>query len=134
MITIGILSKRTGVHIETIRYYERTGILPIPERARNGRRIYAPADVRRVQLVRQARELGFEMKAVRVLLRLQERPEAPCADASAVTAELLAAVDRRIQQLSAVRDELAHMGRTCLNRRVANCRVIEGLLASSRSA
>ena len=133
MFPIGTLSQRTGVQVETIRYYERTGILPRPDRMPNGRRVYGPPDVHRLLMVRHAREFGFDMKAVRTLLQLHERPEAPCAEASALAADLLVAVDRQIKRLTAVRDDLAYMGRTCLNRRAANCRVIEGLLPSSRS-
>lgn len=67
---IGELSKQAGVNIETIRYYERIGLLPRPARLANGRRNYTSADARRLSFVRHARDLGFDLKAIRALLTL----------------------------------------------------------------
>ena len=64
MISIGTLSKQSGVHIETIRYYERVGVLPKALRAANGRRAYGRQDVERLAFIRHARDLGFELAAV----------------------------------------------------------------------
>ncbi|MFL0691653.1 MAG: MerR family transcriptional regulator [Agrobacterium tumefaciens] len=79
---IGDLSEKSGVNIETIRYYERIGVLPIPTRMSNGRRTYRDTDAQRLCFIRNARELGFDLAAVRVLLALQEQPEASCENAS----------------------------------------------------
>ena len=68
MMPIGTLSKQSGVHIETIRYYERAGVLPKARRAANGRRVFDQQDVRRLAFIRHARELGFELASVRALL------------------------------------------------------------------
>jgi MerR family transcriptional regulator, mercuric resistance operon regulatory protein len=70
LVTIGALSERTEVHIETIRYYERIGILPKPPRSAGGNRLYAEEYQRRLVFVRRARELGFSLEDVRALLRL----------------------------------------------------------------
>lgn len=72
---IGELSQHTDVNIETIRYYERVGVLPEPSRQSNGRRTYSDADVRRLGFIRHARELGFDLANVRALLALQEHPQ-----------------------------------------------------------
>ena len=72
-LTIGKLSALTGVNIETIRYYERTKVVPAPPRAANGRRVYRAADVRTLAFLRRARELGFSLNDVRALLRLGAR-------------------------------------------------------------
>lgn len=85
---IGDLSRQTGVNIETIRYYERIGVLPKPARQPNGRRTYSPADAERLGFIRHARELGFDLPSIRILLALQERPEASCEDASRIAQEL----------------------------------------------
>lgn len=129
MIPIGALSERAGVNIETIRYYERAGVLPKAERGDNGRRLYGDDDVRRLAFIRHARDLGFELKAVRELLTLQEQPERSCKTASNLAATQLAAVKSKIQHLTRLRDELARMVKSCNNGRVAECRVIEALAA-----
>jgi len=127
MIPIGTLSERAGVNIETIRYYERAGVLPKAERGENGRRIYGDDDVRRLAFIRHARELGFELKAVRELLKLQEQPERSCRTVSRLAATQLAAVESKIQRLMRLREELNRMVKSCKNGRVAECRVIEVL-------
>ena len=114
MIPIGTLS-------------ERAGVLPKAARGENGRRIYGDGDVRRVAFIRHARELGFELKAVRELLKLQEQPERSCKTASRLAATQLAAVESKIQRLTRLRDELEGMVKSCMNGRVADCRVIEAL-------
>lgn len=128
---IGSLSERSGVNIETIRYYERIGVLPSPQRAVNGRRAYSDADAQRLSFVRHARELGFDLRAVRALLALQEQPEASCVNASRLAKAELVAVEDRIERLLRLRDELRHMVAECDEGRVAQCRVIQSLAESN---
>ena len=127
MMSIGTLSRRTGVHIETIRYYERVGVLPKADRAANGRRTYCEADAGRVVFIRHARELGFDLKAARTLLALQESPEMPCKEADDLASTQLAAVESRLRRLTALRNELRRMAHRCKNERVADCRVIQAV-------
>ncbi len=127
MFTIGTLSKSTGVNIETIRYYERVGILPKPPRAASGRRMYDEDTVRRLAFIRHARDLGFGLTDVRALLALQDNPEVPCAEASHIAGDQLAAVEARIGRLEALRAELMRMVGACANGRAADCRVIGAL-------
>lgn len=124
---IGDLSRQAGVHIETIRYYERIGVLPKPARQSNGRRTYSPADAERLGFIRHARDLGFDLPSVRVLLALQEQPEASCEDASRIAQGQLEEVENRIARLLSLRDELARMVGDCHQGRVSECRVIEAL-------
>ncbi len=131
MMAIGTLSKRSGVHIETIRYYERAGVLPKAERAANGRRIYGEEDASRLAFIRHARDLGFELNSVRALLKLQEQPQMSCSAASALAATQLAIVERRLSRLTVLRDELERMVQSCGNGCVAECRVIEALAKQS---
>jgi len=126
-MSIGTLSKRSGVHIETIRYYERAGVLPKARRAANGRRIYGNEDAGRLGFIRHARELGFELVSVRALLALQEKPELSCKAASELASAQLAAVESRLSRLTVLRDELKRMVRACKNGRVVDCRVIDAL-------
>ncbi|KKX23790.1 MULTISPECIES: helix-turn-helix domain-containing protein [Hyphomicrobiales] len=129
---IGDLSRRTGVNIETIRYYERIGVLPKPARQSNGRRTYSPADAVRLGFIRHARDLGFDLTSVRVLLALQEQPEVSCDDASLIAQDQLEAVESRIARLLKLRDELRRMISECGRGRVAECRVIEALTTPAK--
>ena len=128
---IGDLSRLAGVNIETIRYYERIGVLPVPARQENGRRSYTEVDARRLGFVRHARELGFDLAAVRALLALQEQPQASCEDASRIAQAQLAEVESRIARLLNLRKELSRMVKECGRGVVAECRVIEALAAGS---
>ena len=127
---IGDLSHKTGVHIETIRYYERIGVLPKAARGSNGRRTYGLLDADRLGFIRHARELGFDLGSIRVLLALQEHPEASCEDASRIAAEQLAAVESRIARLLNLRGELTRMVSECRRGVVSECRVIEALASN----
>ena len=73
MITIGILSERSGVKVETIRYYERIGLIPVPMRTEGRHRLYGGDDIKRVTFIRRSRELGFSLDDIRSLLALAER-------------------------------------------------------------
>ncbi len=132
MLAIGGLSKRTGVNIETIRYYERVGLLPKASRAENGRRFYDEADVRRLAFIRHAREFGFGLPAVRSLLALQDSPDMSCEAASDLARTQLVDVEQRIARLSALKAELARMIEACDGGCVSECRVVEALATGSR--
>jgi DNA-binding transcriptional MerR regulator len=126
-LPIGALARETGVKVPTIRFYEAIGLLPVPDRATNGRRIYGPDAVRRLKFIRHARELGFEVGAIRQLLELADQPEMPCRDVDAVAHAHLADIDSRIARLSALRAEVQRMLNQCSRSRIADCRVIEVL-------
>lgn len=128
MKTIGSLSQATGVNIETIRYYERVGLLAPPARSAAGRRQYAANDERKLIFIRHARELGFGMLTIRKMLELLRHPEAPCAGMTHIVKEQLAAVDERIARLNALRKELGAMVGGCsTGNRVAECQIIESI-------
>lgn len=113
MHTIGFLSAHTGVEIETIRYYERVGVLPKPRRTLNGRRTYGEQDLGRLVFIRRARALGFELSTIRALMALQDRPDAPCEGVSDLARAHRADVEHRIGQLVALRDERTRMIDAC---------------------
>ena len=125
MFSIGDLSRHTGVKVPTIRYYEEIGLLPSPPRTEGNRRQYDGDDLRRLAFIRHARELGFEIEAIRTLLRLQDDRDQSCAAADAIASERLVDVEQRIASLLALKAELQRMVEGCAHGNVAQCRVIE---------
>lgn len=125
-LTIGDLSRQTGVKIPTIRYYEQIGLLPSPIRTEGQQRRYGPAEARRLNFIRHARELGFEVDAIRQLLGLASHPDRSCGEAHEITKAHLAEVNDKIARLTALRDELQNMV-ACDNGKVSECRIIEVL-------
>lgn len=124
---IGEVARRTGVKEPTIRYYESIGLLPAPPRSEGNRRVYDEDDLGRLAFIRHARELGFEVEAIRTLLALQDDPDQPCSAADSIARARLAEVDRRIEKLTALRGELQRMVDHCATGRISDCRVIETL-------
>lgn len=125
-LAIGDLSRQAQVKIPTIRYYEQIGLLPTPTRTQGQQRRYGPAEVRRLNFIRHARELGFEVDAIRQLLGLADDPTRCCGEAHEITKAHLDEVKDKIARLTALRDELESMV-ACDNRLVSECRIIEVL-------
>ena len=124
-LPIGEAARKSGVKVPTIRYYEQIGLLPKPPRTEGNRRLYEPADLRRLAFIRHARELGFEIVAIRALLTLQDHPDQSCAAADEIARARLGDVEERMTSLSALKAELERMVAECAHGRVAECRVIE---------
>lgn len=128
MFGIGDVARLSGIKIPTIRFYEAEGLLPAPARAENGRRLYGAEDVRRLAFIRRARGLGFELDDIRSLLDLTDHPDRPCGEADRIARQHLASVEERLVQLSALKQELSRIVRSCAGgRAAAQCRVIEAL-------
>ena len=130
---IGDLARRTGTKVETIRWYERDGIMPAPARTEGGRRLYTGEHADRLAFIRHARELGFSLDDVRALLGLADQPGHPCAEADAIARRHLDAVRTRIARLQALEAELARMLAACAHGTVGDCRVIEVLADQSHA-
>ena len=127
MLPIGALSRRTGTKVQTIRYYERIGLMRSPERSGGGQRRYHARDLDRLAFIRHARQLGFPLDAIRELLALADQPQRPCAEADSIARRQLDQVERRIARLKALETELRRMIAECRGGSVAECRVIEVL-------
>ena len=125
--SIGETARETGIKIPTIRYYEEIGLLPPVARSDGNRRFYTPSDVSRLVFIRHARELGFDIEAIRSLLLLQDDPDRSCQSVHAIATARLADVGRRIDSLLLLRAELEKMVHDCASGRVGECRVIETL-------
>jgi MerR family mercuric resistance operon transcriptional regulator len=126
-LPIGELSRRTGCKIETIRYYERVGLLPVPGRRGRYRR-FDVVDVRRLAFVRRARELGFTLNEVRALLKLSAlEGTAICSDVREISAVHLSDVRARIADLRAMERVLANAIRQCDAGEQSGCPLIDTL-------
>ena len=127
-LPIGELSRRSGVNIETIRYYERIKMLPAPPRTANGRRVYGPAETRTLTFIRRSRELGFTLEEVRALLALSagDGREA-CAEARELAAGHLADIRAKIADLKAMESVLADTVQRCEAGEAAGCPLIDAL-------
>jgi MerR family mercuric resistance operon transcriptional regulator len=126
-IGIGALSKHTGTNIETIRYYERVGLLPVPARTAGGYRVYATDHLKRLSFVRRARALGFSIGEVRTLLRLADERKRSCAEIRVVAAAHLEDVRARIADLRRMERVLKATVARCAANQRARCPVIEAL-------
>ena len=124
-LPIGLAARQSGVKIPTIRYYEEIGLLTAPPRTEGNRRLYGDGDLRRLAFIRHARELGFEVDAIRTLLSLQDNPNQSCSAADAIAQARLVEVRDRIARLRALEKELERMADTCADGHVADCHVIE---------
>jgi len=126
-IAIGDLARQAGVKIPTIRYYESIGLMPSAPRTDSNRRQYDGQAVKRLKFIRHARELGFEVDAIRELLGLAEQPQRSCAKVDALAREHLQAITSRIERLTALKAEVENMIKACAKGRIAKCRVIDVL-------
>ncbi|MDO9417688.1 MerR family transcriptional regulator [Pararhizobium sp.] len=126
-ITIGEAARQSGVKVPTIRYYEGIGLLPEPSRSEGNQRSYEQSDLNRLTFIRHARELGFEVDAIRTLLGLQDDPHQSCASADKIAKARLSEIEQRIRSLTALKVELEAMVEGCGHGRVDQCRVIEVL-------
>jgi MerR family transcriptional regulator, copper efflux regulator len=124
--TISVAAAEAGVHVETIRYYERLGLIPQPPRGRSYRH-YPDAAVRALRFIRQAREFGFTLKEIEGLLAL-ERRDAGCQDMCGQVELKVAELNRKIAALTALRDELSRLLKQSPRRgRHTECKVYECL-------
>jgi len=126
VISIGQLSKRTGVKIPTIRYYEQMGLIDAPERSDGNQRRYTKEGLSRLSFIRHSRELGFPLEDIRELLELSQHPEKPCGDAHGIANRHLNDVRDRIAKLTRLEGELKRFA-DCDADNVAACAVIETL-------
>ena len=126
-LSIGELSRRCGVKVTTIRFYEGIALMPEPPRSQGARRLYGAVHQQRLSFIRHARDLGFDIDDIRALLDLSDRPDRSCAEADVIVRRHLAAVEDKIARLTGLRDELNRMVAECGRGTVADCRVIDTL-------
>ena len=127
ILTIGGLSERTGVNIETIRYYERIDLLPPPHRSGGRHRLYDDDLAQRLQFVRRSRELGFSIVEIRALLRLADQGGLACAEAKTITVSHLADIRGKIADLKKLERVLTRMAKACVANQLRECPVLDAL-------
>ena len=127
---IGILSERSGVNIETIRYYERANLLPKPQRSTAGYRLYRTTDSDRLCFIRRARDLGFSLDEIRRLLGLADQKSRSCRRVHDIAVEHLAEVRAKIGDLRRMERVLATMVKACAQGTLPACPLLETLAKS----
>ncbi len=126
-LSIGALARRTSTRVETIRYYERIGLLPAPARTGGNYRAYTRHHLERLSFIRRGRDLGFPLDAVRALLRLADDRDRSCAEVDKIARRHLIEVERKLADLAALRTELRQLVDQCKRGTIAECRIIEAL-------
>jgi DNA-binding transcriptional MerR regulator len=127
MLSIGELSRRTGVKVPTIRYYEMMGLISAPERTEGNQRRYTRQEFERLSFIRHARDLGLSIDAIRDLIALNENPEMPCREAHVIANSHLAQIEARIKRLLSLKKELRRITENCTAEHVGECYVIQSL-------
>ena len=128
MQTIGEAAKLSGVNIETIRYYEREGIVPAADRSANGRRLYDVAAIARLRFIRRCRDLGFPISDVRTLLDLSDNASRQCDDVRAISELHLSDVRERLADLQELEAALSELVQSCVDAQ-SECPTLKQLFA-----
>lgn len=113
MLPIGDAARQSGVMIETIRYYEREGVVPPPDRSASGRRLYDAAGIARLRFIKRCRDLGFSLSVTGTLLELSQGSDAACNEVKAVAVHHRAEVRRKIADLNALDSALGELISGC---------------------
>jgi len=125
--TIGYLSERTDCNIETIRYYERIGIMPSPPRSNGGRRIYQHDHIKRLMFIRRSRELGFSIAEIRALLSLVDEGSYSCGEIQTLTIEHIKNIKNKIADLKKLEKMLSRIASQCKGDDIPECPIIDAL-------
>jgi len=124
---IGEISRRTGVNIETIRYYERIEVMPKPKRSQGGQRRYDESQLNRLGFIKRSRELGFSLKETCALLTLVDSGEMTCGEVHALTVEHLRDVRSKIADLRKLERALKKLSAQCTPGDLSDCPIVETL-------
>lgn len=126
-ILIGALSEQTGCNIETIRYYEKIGLLPPPPRSSGGRRLYNHDHLKRLTFIRRSRQLGFHLDEIRELLDLVDGGSYTCEEVRQLTLTHANEVERKIADLQKMKNVLHEITSKCSGGKVPDCPIIDAL-------
>lgn len=126
-LTRGRVSKLTGCNIETIRYYERVGLMPLPPRSTGGHRLYDDALINRLRFIRRCRELGFTLEEIRALLDLVDRDDYTCGEVKDISLSHAQEIRRKIRDLRQLEKTMRGMIKECAGGQVPDCPIIDAL-------
>lgn len=132
MVTIGGLSEKTGCHIETIRYYEKIGLMPKPLRSEGGHRLYGADQVKRLVFIRRSRELGFSLNEIRTLLRLVDGKRYTCQQIKTIMEKHLEDIKKKISDLRRLHKTLADISAQCEGGQIPECPIIDVLFEENQ--
>lgn len=131
---IGELARATGCEVETIRYYEREGLLPLPPRSEGNYRNYGEQHVECLSFIRHCRSLGMSLGDVRILQHFQAHPESACDDVDAMLDRQLTETGLRIEALERLREQLQHLRNACRSHLTAReCGILQNLQSAAAS-
>ncbi len=127
-LTVGEVAKRAAVHIETLRYYEREGLVARPPRSRSNYRLYPEETVRRVQFIKRAQQLGFSLKEIQELLALRAAPQAQCVDVRERAWTKIHEIEHKVRTLQAMHAALTQLVAACAGHgAVTDCPILASL-------
>jgi Cd(II)/Pb(II)-responsive transcriptional regulator len=133
-VKIGELAKTTAIPVETIRYYEKIGLLPEPDRDNSGYRSYRTAHLDRLLFIKRCRNLDMAQEEIRELIRLAEQPEADCSKVDALLAQHLVHVRERLKELASLEQTLVNLQKACADGgTVRECGILGGLSSELES-
>lgn len=127
LITIGKLSEMTGVNIETVRYYEKIGLIPKPSRSEGGNRLYNPDQVKRLAFIKRCRELGFPLDTVREFLKLVDEKSYTCAEIADISLRHLEDIRAKIRDLKKIESHVKDMLSQCNKNTTPDCALMNVL-------
>lgn len=127
MFTIGKASEQSGVNIETIRYYEREGVVPKPGRSAGGRRLYSSDEIAKLRFVRRCRDLGFPISIIQTFLSLTAQCDRSCGEAKTIAENHLGEIDAKIENLVRLREALLSLSKNC-DDGTAACPMLDALM------
>lgn len=127
-LTIGQLAKRAQLNVETVRYYERRGLMPDPPRRASGYRQYSEDDITRIRFIRHAKDLGFSLKEISELLSLRIDPDTTCGDIKRKAEAKIADIEEKIRALQEMKKGLGKLVASCRGRGpTSECPILEVL-------
>lgn len=133
-LSIGQLAKKAEVNIQTVRYYERRGLLPDPPRRESGYRQYSQSDLARLSFIKHAKELGFSLREIMELLSLRVDPNTTCTDVKKRAETKLVDVEDKILALQRIKEALTHLVGLCRGRGpTSECPILEALEATNQN-
>ncbi len=124
---IGTLSAETGVNIETIRYYEKIGLIPAPPRTEGHQRVYDAIHLKRLTFIRRGRELGFSLDEIRALLGLAGGNDLTCTEVKTMTEQHVTGIRRKVKDLKKLERVLTELAARCRGDAVPDCPILDAL-------